>query len=401
MDLYRYKAIDSRGRTLTGRVNAVNPVDLEVRLKRMGMDLIRYKQATRGRAFFGAQNVNRRDQIAFFYHLVQLLEAGVPIRDALCDLRDSVDGVTLREVTAAVIESIDGGKSLSEAMRDFSYVFSSITVSLIKAGEESGQLTRVLNNIIENLKWQDEQRAHFQQLLLYPAFVAVVVFSVIIFLMLYVVPELLRFVQQMGQSLPFHTRALIWASGFFSTYWYVLLLAPLVMAAAGALVWRRSPAFRVVADHYLLQIPVLGPMIKKIIMARFANYFAIMYASGITVLDCIRAGEEIVGNRAIEIGIRTAGRQIGDGVGLSASFQATDLFPPLVLRMLRIGETTGSLEQALQNIGYFYTRDVRESVERLQSVIEPAMTVVIGLIMGWVILSVLGPIYDLVTKIKV
>ena len=126
-----------------------------------------------------------------------------------------------------------------------------------------------------------------------------------------------------------------------------------------------------------------------------------MYASGITIIECIRTGEQIVGNKVIEQAMHQVGQHIADGATLSTSFERTELFPPLVLRMIRVGENTGALEESLINISYFYTRDIKESIEKLQSMIEPTMTVVLGAIIGWVMLSVLGPIYDLITKVKI
>jgi type IV pilus assembly protein PilC len=147
-------------------------------------------------------------------------------------------------------------------------------------------------------------------------------------------------------------------------------------------------------------MPLLGPILKKIVLSRFASSFAMMYASGITVLDAIRSCEEIVGNRVLEGALRTAGQQIAEGKNLTAAFQALDLFPPLVIRMLRIGENTGGLDTALLNVSYFYNREVRESIAKVQAMIEPALTLVLGLILGWVMLSVLGPVYDAISKMK-
>ena len=154
-------------------------------------------------------------------------------------------------------------------------------------------------------------------------------------------------------------------------------------------------------DDLKLRIWVVGPILKKIILARFANYFALMYQSGIAVLECIRITETLVGNRAVADATRRAGRQIAEGASISAGFEYTGLFPPLVLRMLRVGESTGALDTALLNISYFYDRDVKESIERLETMIGPVMTVVLGAILFWVIISVLGPIYDLITKIDI
>ncbi len=401
MEIYSYKAIDRQGKIQRGRINALNVADLELRLHRLGLELIAYKDPkTRGPLILGS-SIKRADLIGFCFHFEQLLKAGVPILEALSDLRDSIENPRLREVTAALIESIQGGKNLSEAMCDFPYVFSTVFVNLIKAGENSGQLTQVLELIIENLKWQDEQAAQTKKLLMYPAFVSVVVIGTLFFLMTKLVPELLKFVNSTAQELPWHARALIALSHGFADYWYLLLLSLLAATVLVGSSMKRDPAFRLRIDTLMLKIPLLGPILKKMILTRFANYFAIMYASGISVLECLRVGEEIAGNRAIQMAIHEAGRQIAEGAGISAGFASTGLFPPLVIRMLRVGENAGSLENALLNVSYFYTRDVKESIERLQAIIEPALTVVLGLIIAWIVFSILGPIYDFITRLKI
>ncbi len=393
--------MDAVGKVLRGRVDAFNVADLELRLKKMGLDLVNYKELASRLPGVAGRGVKRRDLITLCFHLEQTARAGVPILEALSDLRDSVDNPRLREVTSAMLESIEGGKTLSQAMEEFPSVFSHVFANLVKAGERSGQLSEVFRNLSENLKWQDEQAAYAKKLFIYPLFVAGVIIAVLFFLMTYLVPELLKFIQTMGQELPLHTKILIAVSKVFADYWYVILLVP-VIAFIGVLIGiRASPTMQYKVDDLKLKIPVVGPLLKKMILTRLANFFAMMYASGITIMDCIHVGEEIAGNRAIQEALRQVGRQIADGASLSASFQATGLFPPLVLRMLKVGESTGALENALLNVSYFYTRDIKESIERLQAAIEPTMTVVLGIIVAWVMLSILGPIYDLITKIKI
>ena len=146
---------------------------------------------------------------------------------------------------------------------------------------------------------------------------------------------------------------------------------------------------------------MIGPILRKIILSRFATYFALMYSSGITVLECLRISESLAGNLVIADATARAGRQIADGASISAGFESTGMFPPLVLRMLRVGETTGGLDTSLLNIAYFYNRDVEESMERMQQMIMPAMTVVIGLVLVWVIVSVYGPIYDVIGSLGI
>jgi len=153
-------------------------------------------------------------------------------------------------------------------------------------------------------------------------------------------------------------------------------------------------------DRFKLSLPVAGEIVRKIILSRFASIFALMYSSGITILDAIRSSEETAGNLVIQEGLKLAGERIREGKSVTAAFQEVGLFPPLVVRMLRVGESTGALDKALLNVSYFYNREVRESISKIQVMIEPALTVILGAILGWVMLSVLGPIYDVITKIK-
>ena len=400
MEVYRYRAMNDQGRVLQGKVDALNAADLEVRLSRLGLDLLNYKEIKSKNKNVTGRGIKRTDLITFCFHLEHLIRAGVPIIEGLSDLRDTMDNKRLREVTAAMIESIEGGKNLSGAMADFPYVFNKVFVSLIRAGEESGQLGLVLEKIIENLKWQDEQAAHTKKLLMYPSLVLIVVLAVMFFLMVYVVPQLTSFLSTMGQELPVQTKILIACSGFLRSYWFIVVPLPFIV---GFGVWfgvLTNPKFAESIDGLKLKIPVVGPLLKKIIVTRVCNVFSIMYSSGITVLECIRITEDVAGNRAVQKAVRDAGRMIADGGGISNSFAETELFPPLVVRMLRVGENTGALEQALSNVTYFYTRDVRESIGNLQAMIMPGITVLLGALILWIMSSVLGPIYDLFTQIQ-
>ncbi len=400
MPVLRYKAMDERGKVALGRMEAVNEADLEVRLRRMGLDLINFSAASTKSSGLG-NKVPRREVISFCMQLEQLVSSGVPLVEGLQDLRDSIEERKLRDIVAGMVESIEGGSTLSVAMEQYPQVFDNVFVNLIRAGEFSGQLGPVLKTLTESLKWQDEQASQMKKLLMYPLFVGSVVSLVVIFLMTYLVPQLTSFILMMGQELPLHTRVLIATSDFMVGYWYVVMGVPAVLFIIFMAVLNASSELQITVDGFKLRVWMIGPIFKKMILARFASYFALMYRSGITVLECIRICEGLVGNKAIEAALHRAGRQISEGASISAGFEYTGLFPPLVLRMLRVGETTGGLDEALLNISYFYDRDVSESIDKVQTMIGPAMTVVLGGILGWVIVSVLGPIYDMITKIDI
>jgi type IV pilus assembly protein PilC len=399
VSLYAYKAMDIGGRVIFGRMDAINPIDLEMRLKRMDLDLINGDPVKQGG--FGGAQITRRELIAFCFHLEQLSRAGVPIIESLTDLRDSLENPRFREVLADLIESVEGGKTISQAMAAHPKVFDSVFVSLIKAGEETGNLPDVLANLTESLKWQDELAAQTKKLIMYPAFMGIVVVLVTLFMMLYLVPKMVGFIKNMGQELPFHTKLLIGTSDFFVNYWFIALGVPIAMAFIITLAVKTNPKARYRFDAVKLSFPWIGEILKKIILSRFAGVFAMMYSSGISVLDSIRTTQGVVGNLVIQEGLQKVEEMIRDGQNITVAFQNVGLFPPLVIRMLRVGENTGSLDTALANVSYFYNRDVRESITRVQAMIEPAMTMIVGVILGWVMLSVLGPIYDTISKLKI
>ena len=400
MALYTYKAIDALGKSVAGRIEAVNLFDLEQRLSRMELDLVAGAPSSDMSRLLGGGKITRQDLINFCFHLEQLATAGVPLVEGLADLRDSVENPRFREVVSGLIESIQGGRNLSQALVDYPNVFSKVFVSLVRSGEQTGKLAEVLKSLTESLKWEDELAAQTKKLAIYPAFVGGIVLIVTFFLMIYLVPQMTGFIRNMGQAIPLQTRILMAVSSFFVDYWWVILAAPFVVWFGLKFAIRTNPRVAYAVDHYKISMPLLGPILRKIILSRFASSFAMMYSSGITVLDSIRSCEEIVGNRPMEAALHRAGQQIAEGKNLTTAFQDLALFPPLVIRMMRIGEATGKLDTALLNVSYFFNREVRDAIAKVQAMIEPALTVVLGAILGWVMLAVLGPVYDAISKMK-
>ena len=400
MALFTYKAIDATGKSRIGQTEAINVVDLELRLKRMGLDLIVGSPAKRAFGGLGGR-ITRADLINFCFHLEQMTQSGVLLTDGLADLRDSVENPRLREVISGSLESIQGGMSLSQALAQYPHVFDAVFRALVKAGEDTGRLPDVLKSLAEKLRWEDELAAQTKRVVLYPAIITVIMIGVVLFLMIYLVPQMVGFIKNMGQEIPIYTKVLIAVSNFLVAYWYLVISLPIMGDATLAYLIRNNPRVRYRVDGLILRIPLLGTTLRKIILARFASVFALMYASGITIIDAMKSAEEAAGNKVMEEGLRQAGQQIAEGKTVTAAFQDVGIFPPLVVRMLRVGENTGRLDTALLNVNYFYTREVRENVARMQVLIEPALILVLGGVLFWVIVSVLGPIYDVFTKLKI
>lgn len=399
MALFAYRAIDEEGRFATGKLDAINPVDLELRLKRLGLDLVTFDAIKKGMLTARAR-ISRRELITFCFHLEQLIRAGVPIIDALTDLRDTVDG-GFRETVAGLLEDIEGGKKLSEAMQQHPGTFDNVFTALIRAGEEAGQLPEVLQKLGENLKWQDELSAQTKKAAMYPIMVGIVVGLLVFALMVFLVPQLAVTLKTLsGGKLPPETRALIAISEFTKAYWYLVLGLPIASVVALVVLAKTSLDFQKRIDRWSLAAPVIGPLRTKIVMARFSTFFALMYQSGIGVLDCIQISEKISGSPIIEEGLQRVGKEITEGTGITQAFQNARLFPPLVLRMLKVGESTGALDNALLNVSYFYNRDVKESIGKLQELLQPALTVILGGVFVLIIVTIFNPLYDVISKVR-
>ena len=400
MPSYRYRAVDANGVIVEGNLDATNERTLDAQLQHSGLEMLRCIEQGRG-LFRRRSNVSRKDLIGFCFHMEQMTRAGLPMLEALADLRDSVDNASFQEVIGNLIAAVEVGNTMSQAMAEYPHVFDDVFVNLIAVGEESGELPDVMLKLTESLKWQDELMAKAKTVIMYPAFVGVVVLGVMLFMMLYVVPQMVDFIKEMGQTLPIHTRALISFSSFLTNHWWWAVPLPFVIGVFVKIQADRSDSFRFTVDGWKLRLWYVGPIFTKVVLSRFASYFALCYGAGLDVLNSLRISEDIVGNAVVRKGVQEMSSHIADGKSLSESIDATGMFPPLVVRMVRMGESTGLLDNALQNVSYFYDREVTESIDRLKAMIEPAMTVVLGGIMGWIMLSVLGPIYETISSIGI
>lgn len=400
MTIYLYKAVDKEGKPAQGQMDAVNEVDLELRLKRMGVDLITAREASKRQALFGGPKASLQDLIMFAFQMEQMTRAGVPLLEALAELRDSTPNPSFREVLSQLVSGVEGGQMLSQVMGQHPKIFTEVFVSLVRAGEQTGQLTEVFDNLANTLKWQHELMAQTKKLLAYPLFVMVVVLGATAFLMSYLVPQMAGFLKNMGQDLPIQTRFMIAASDILVNYWWAFIIVPILLVSVVAVTLKQSEEARYQFDTIKLKLPITGNILKKIIMARFARYFALMYQTGIPILDAIKTCQGIVSNRVVADSLDRAHQQISAGEQMSESFHNMGIFPPMVIRMIRMGESTGALDKALLNIAYFYDRDVKDSIDKMLKLIEPALTVVLGGLLALIMFSVMGPVYDSMGKMQ-
>lgn len=399
MPAFTYVAISNKGRKVRGTIVADNDLDLEERLKHLGLDLISARQVRSKRSSRFAK-VKIKDLIILCMHMEQLNRAGVPLHDAIADVRDSSESPKLRDVMTGVYESVKNGNMLSNSLAAYPRVFNNVFVGLVETGEQTGNLSESFLHLAEHLKWSAEIRRKIKKATRYPVVLLIIISLVITTLMMAVVPKLVEFIIGQGFSIPIHTRALIAVSDAFEHYWYLILGFPVVTIMLMMVLYRTSDAFAYRIDAITLKIPLIGPVVRKIDMARFTHFFAVMFNSGIDILDSLESAKSVVGNRVLKDSVELVKTNVMEGNSLTSSLRLSNQFPTLVIRMFKVGEDSGNMSEALDNVNFFYNREVNDAVDAMVGAIQPILTVVMGIMIFWIIAAVFGPLYESFSKMK-
>jgi type IV pilus assembly protein PilC len=319
--------------------------------------------------------------------------------EGLADVRDSTDQTRLRDIVAEIHSNISEGKSLSQAFGGHPRVFGPVFTSLLQAGEESGNLSESFAQLVKHLKWTEEITTKVKKAIRYPSVMLLVITALFFFMMIGVVPEVVGFIKGTGKELPPITLSLIATSDFVIEYWYALLIVPVVLVIGLRILAVISEDFAYRIDYWILRVPKIGEMLRKIALSRFCHFFAVMFQSGVQILVCLETATRVVNNRSIEKTLAVVHRTVQQGNSLSSALRDSGEFPSLVIRMVKIGEDSGNLTETLENVTDFYDNDVNDAVDGLISMMEPALTAFAGLLMAWIIAGVIGPIYDSVSAL--
>ncbi|MBY4676529.1 type II secretion system F family protein [Marinobacterium arenosum] len=399
MKSYKYTGISRNGERIRGSARATSETELELRLARSDIDIIDLREERQLSLGLGRKRVPLKELVSLTLQLQQLLSSGLSLMDVLNDLAESTENPHLQEIVSDIHEQMEGGRSFSQALEAHPRVFDQVYVHLVRVGEESGNLEHTLAQLADMKKWQDELQAKAKKIMVYPSILLLMISGVFIFMMTFVVPEIVTFVQDMGGEIGGMTKALIATSNYMVDYWYTLFLVPMALYFGLKFMLGRSEAFQMVWDRFKLRVPLFGPIIRKIKLARMANTIAVMYASGISLPDTLKMVRNVLDNSVLERAMDRVSLFLNEGRSVHESFQLTNEFPSLVVKMVKVGENSGKMDEAMLNISYFYDREAKEAIDRIEPAIEPLLTLAMAIIIGWVMMAVLGPIYDIITKI--
>jgi type IV pilus assembly protein PilC len=394
MERYKYRAINAQGRQVRGVLAAMHETDLFNQLRGGGLELVSCSQLKEKRSIFSMSRVTTRDLIQFFVHINQLESAGIPVLDSLADIRDSTDNAGLRDAVSEIYRDVTEGSKVSEALAKHPKIFGNLYVSLISSAEETGKMGETYEQIIKYLKWLDAMQTRVRKATRYPMVLCIVVIAAVSIMMGFVVPQIVEFIRNMDFDLPFATTSLIATSDFFKANWMFVIGIPIALFVTLKVMVSSSEGIRYQVDKNLLDLPTMGPLIRKINIARFCQTFGALYSSGLPILQAIDSATKTVDNLALVEALESIQTSIKTGLPPSQAFNATGEFPSLVIRMLKVGEESGNLGGVLDQVSEFYTNDVDEEVQKLIAMIEPSLTIVLGVMILWIAVGVFGPIYN-------
>lgn len=389
---FHFRALDPRQQLITGEMEAHDLDALLQHLQQQGLELL----DVRRKHVRNARPPSRRDIIDFCFHIEHLLSAGIPLLDALHDLAKHSESPRLRPLCRRLATAISSGHSLSAAMQTEHVQLEAAFIGVIRAGETSGRLPEVLQRTGNHLQQAEELDARTGQALIYPILAGVLVIAASVFLMCFLVPQIRLFLGETGVALPLHTRLLFAMADILETWWPLLLGLPPGILLLTFSARRSSPSLRLRLDRCALKMPLTGRIRRKLLVARLADLLALLYSTGIPLLEALASLQKSSANRFVAQALAQIRRAVEQGSSLADAFAQHDVFPALLIRMLQVGERSGALDSSLGNIARLYEREARESIARLQTLIEPALTLCIGILLGWVMLSILQPIYGII-----
>jgi len=403
MPVFAYRGLDTAGKTIRGMVDADSPRSARMKLRGSGIYPTDLEEETRSetsqiqttrslRTLF--QRVRLQDTAVMTRQLATLVGAGIPLVPALNALITQVDNDNLRKVITHVRERVNEGSTLSDAMKPYPRIFSDLYTNMVSAGEASGALEVVLLRLADFIENQVNLRNKIRATLAYPIFMFFIGSGILFFLLTFVIPSVTELFRDSHRVLPAPTILLLSISGFLKNYWW-LLAAVIIGAAMG---WRRyigTTTGRMFYDRLKLRIPVLGALSTKIAISRFARTLATLLHSGIPLLSCLEIVRTVVNNVVIADVIEGAQENIREGQDIHTPLARGGVFPPMVLQMIAIGERSGELEHMLFKVAEAYDNEVDTSIGSLTSMLEPVMILVMGVVVGFIVLAILMPIFEM------
>jgi len=400
--VFRYKAVTPEGKVVEGTLEAADQETVLARLQEQGQLPIKVFPGEETGGLLGREirlpwqrkKVPQKDLLIFTQELSTLVKAGLTLDRSLSVLSDLTENAYLAEVVGELLREIKGGKALSEALSTYPQVFPKVYVNMVKAGEVGGALDQILERLEEYLEGADELRSYLISSMIYPCILVVVAMGSIIIMMTVVIPQFADIFENAGAPVPLPMKVLLVLSGFLTGFWWLILL---VIGGGAYWIYSRlkTEEGRLNWDRQLLKLPVVGSVLQKLEVSRFSRTLGTLLQSSVPLIQSINLVKEIVENQAIASTMESIKSGVKKGEGLTRPIREAEIFPPFALHLLAVGEETGRLDDMLLQIADSYDRDLKRSLQRLVALLEPAIILVMGLIIGVMVVSMLYSIFSI------
>ncbi len=402
MPVYNYKAINDKGQSVSGVISAESVKIAGDKLRKGGVYLSSIKEATGARRSSRSlpwSGVSISELAVMTRQFSTLISAGLPLETSLVALYEQTDDQKLKEILSEVRNRLSEGSSLHAALEEHKSVFSDLYVSMVRAGEASGTLDVVLDRLADFLEKQLELTSKIRGAMVYPAIMFVVGMGVLVFMMTFVIPKVADIFEASNKALPFLTVVLIGASNFLREN-FALMLVFMAVVFFFAHRYVKTPSGKKIYDRLSLRIPVFGKMSSKVMISRFTRTLATLLSSGIPLLDSIKVSEAVLGNSLYVENIRDVQVKVAEGSAFGDCLRQTGIFPPLVVRMVSVGEEVGKIEDMLSKVADMYDTEVDGMLSTLTSLLEPVMILIMGVVMGFIVFAILLPVLNLTSVIS-
>lgn len=403
MPTYTYKARDAMGKPVKGKMAASSQPELAEKLHKMGYLTTQVEEAApaikRGSFLDRFQRIRTEDMVMFNVQLSNLIHAGISILSSLSTLSQQIENRKLKETVSEVSRSVESGESFSEALQHHPQVFPKLFISMVKAGEVSGKLDMILNRFARYCEESEELKQKIKGALFYPVILLFAGIGVTLFIVTFIIPQFAEIFMKVGIPLPLPTLILYQVGVTIRQFWYSLILFAIV-GWLGLRYYAGTTGGRFHIDRLNLKWPVLGTLNRRAAISRFARTLGMLVASGVPILQSLEVVREVIGNEVLARVIGNVRTAVEKGEKISEPLRISGEFPPDAVRMVAVGEETGSLDEMLDKIADFYDRAVGYAVKKLTTLFEPLLLILMGCLVGFIMASMLLPMFDMVKILR-
>ena len=398
MPTFTYTARDAKGDLKTATIDAANREDVVQQLRRLRMNIVKVEEQSKTKQKTGG-SISMRDIVIFTRQFSTMINSGLPLVQALDILSKQSENKALQAVTRQVVFDVESGHTVADALGKHPKAFSDLYVNMVAAGEAGGILDTILMRLATFMEKNDALVRKVKGAMIYPGVIMSVAGIAITVLLIFVIPVFKNMFGAVGLALPLPTRVVITMSEILVGYWW-LIGAALVGAFFGLKKYYATSKGQLVLDRLLLKAPILGDVLRKSAVSRFTRTLGTLISSGVSILDGLEITAKTAGNRVISDAIMASRSSIAGGDTISAPLAKSNVFPPMVISMIAVGEQTGGLDEMLAKVADFYDEEVDSAVSNLLSMLEPVMIVFLGVVVGGMVVAMYLPIFDMINAVQ-